>query len=55
VRSMVAHLPAERLTDRITGSTIETARRRTATAITVFFKGVSLLAYRLRREGFLGP
>src|SRR6266478_6250504 len=38
VPSMVAHLPAERLTDRTTGSTIETARRRTATAIAVFFK-----------------
>ena len=43
VRSRVTHLPAERLTDRTTGSTIETARRRTATAIAVFFKGVSLL------------
>jgi hypothetical protein len=52
---MVTHLPAERLTDRTTGSTIETARRRTATAITVFFKGISLLLNSLRREGFLGP
>src|SRR6266404_4511840 len=55
VPSMVAHLPAERLTDRTTGSTIETARRRTATAIAVFFKGVSLLMNSLRRDSFLGP
>src|SRR5882762_3806966 len=55
VPSMVTHLPAERLTDRITGSTIETARRRTATTIAVFFKGVSLLMNSLRRDGFLGP
>src|SRR6266436_5823181 len=54
VPSMVAHLPAERLTDRTTGSTIKTAKRRTATAIAVFFKGVSLLMNRLRRDRFLG-
>jgi hypothetical protein len=54
VLSMVTHLPAERLTDRTTGSTIETAKRRTATAIAVFFKGESLLGYRVRRDSFVG-
>src|SRR5437879_739687 len=39
VRSIVTGLPAERLTDRTIGSTIETARARTARAIAVFFKG----------------
>ena len=39
VRSIVMGLPAERLTDRTIGSTIETARTRTATAIVAFFKG----------------
>jgi len=43
VRSLVTGLPAERLTDRIIGSTIETAKATTATAIAVFFKGVFLL------------
>src|SRR6266851_1147812 len=43
VRSIVMSLPAERLTDRTTGSTIKMAKARTATAIAVFFKGVFLL------------
>jgi len=40
---MAMDLPAERLTEHITGSTIKTARTETATAIAVFFKGVALL------------
>jgi hypothetical protein len=54
VRSMVMCLPAERLTDRTTGSTIETARSETATASAVFFKGVALLAGSMREGGFGG-
>ena len=52
VRSIVAGLPAERLTDRITGSTINTAKAETANIIAVFFKVVSLLTYRVRRDAF---
>src|SRR6266851_1765360 len=55
VRSIVMSLPAERLTDRTTGSTIEMAKARTATAIAVFFKGVFLLESRMRRNSFGGP
>jgi len=51
---MVMYLPAERLTDRITGSTIETARSETATASAVFFKGVALLADSMREGSFGG-
>src|SRR6266849_6709992 len=43
VRSTVTGLPAERLTDRTTGSTIKTAKTETATASAVLFKGVALL------------
>lgn len=43
IRSMVMGLPAERLTERTTGSTIKTARAETATASAVFFKAVALL------------
>src|SRR5229473_8220415 len=43
VRSSATGLPAERLTDRTTGSTIKTAKTETATASAVFFKGVALL------------
>jgi hypothetical protein len=39
VRSIVTGLPAERLTDRTTGSTIKTAKTETATASDVFFQG----------------
>jgi len=46
----VAGLPPERLTDRTTGSTIDAAKAQTATTITVFFKVVSLLMYRVRRD-----
>src|SRR6267378_1045939 len=53
VRSIVTGLPAESLTDRTTGSTIKTAKTETATAI-VFFKGVSLLTNKLRRDSFGG-
>jgi hypothetical protein len=49
---MVMYLPAERLTDRITGSTIETARSETATASAVFFKGVALLVGSMREGSF---
>ncbi len=52
VRSIAAGLPAKRLTDRITGSTIDTAKVQTATSITVFFKVVSLLIYKVRRGTF---
>jgi hypothetical protein len=43
VGPMEMGLPAERLTEHTTGSTIKTARTETATAIAVFFKGVALL------------
>ena len=43
VRSIVTGLPAERLTDRITGSTINTAKAETATTNLIFFKVVALL------------
>src|SRR5713101_9407837 len=43
VRSIVTGLPAERLTDRIIGSTIKTAKTKTATTNAVFFKGRALL------------
>lgn len=43
IRSIVTGLPAERLTDRTTGSTIKTAKTETATASAIFFKGVALL------------
>lgn len=52
VRSIVTGLPAERLTDRTTGSTIKTAKTETATASAVFFKGVALLEDH-REEGQL--
>src|SRR5258707_12156701 len=51
---MVMYLPAKRLTDRTTGSTIETARSETATASAVFFKGVALLADSMREGSFGG-
>src|SRR5258708_2901270 len=54
VRSIVTGLPAERLTDRTMGSTIKTARTETARASIVFFKGVSLLTNKLRRDTFGG-
>src|ERR1700687_2130100 len=54
VRSIVTGLPAESLTDRTTGSTIKTAKTETATASVGFFKGVSLLTSRLRRDSFGG-
>src|ERR1700686_3022008 len=54
VRSIVTGLPAESLTDRTTGSTIKTAKTETATASVLFFKGVSLLTSRLRRDSFCG-
>ncbi len=54
VRSIVTGLPAERLTDRTTGSTIKMAKIKTATAIAVFFKGVSLLKNSMRRGSFGG-
>src|ERR1700731_4965779 len=54
VRSIVTGLPAERLTDRTTGSTIKTAKTETATASDVFFKGVSLLTSKVRRDSFGG-
>jgi hypothetical protein len=41
VPSIVMGLPAERLTDRTTGSTIRTAKTETATTNAVFFKGSS--------------
>jgi hypothetical protein len=39
VRSIVTGLPAVRLTDRTTGSTIKKAKAKTDTASVVFFKG----------------
>jgi hypothetical protein len=51
IRSIVTGLPAERLTDRITGSTIKTAKTETATASAVFFKGGALLENIMRRAG----
>src|ERR1700746_3525791 len=54
VRSMVTHLPAGSLTDGTTGSNIQKPKIKTATAIVVFFKGVSLLPNRLRRDGSHG-
>src|SRR6202158_3377812 len=54
VRSMVTGLPPGSLTDRTTGSTIKTAKTETATASVLFFKGVSLLANRVRRDSFGG-
>src|SRR6267143_6553156 len=54
VRSIVTGLPAGSLTDRTTGSTIKTAKTGTATASIVFFKGVSLLTNKLRRDSFGG-
>ena len=39
VRSIITGLPAERLTDRTTGSTIKTAKTEAATASDVFFEG----------------
>src|SRR6267143_676357 len=54
VRSTVTGLTAERLTDRTMGSTIKTARTETATASVVFFKGMSLLMNKLRRDSFGG-
>src|SRR5204863_3556644 len=50
VRSIVVGLPADRLTDRTTGSTINTAKAETATIIAIFFKVVSLLTCRVRRD-----
>src|SRR5260370_4321033 len=55
VRSIVTGLPAERLTNPITGSTINTAKAETATTIAIFFKGVSLLTNRVRRDSFSWP
>jgi hypothetical protein len=51
---MVMCLPAERLTDRTTGITIEMARSETATASAVFFKGVALLAGSMKEGSFGG-
>src|SRR5258708_5711652 len=53
-RSIVTGLPAERLTDRTTGSTIKTARTETATASVVFFMGGALLEAIVRRESVGG-
>ena len=53
VRSTVMGLPAERLTDRTTGSTIKTARTESTMANAVFFKAVALLLGSMRR-GSLG-
>src|SRR5882724_5125350 len=50
LRSIVTGLPAESLTDRTTGSNISTAITEIATANAVFFKGVSLLSRRMRRD-----
>src|SRR6266850_848443 len=50
LRSIAMGLPAERLTDRITGSNISTAPTETATANAAFFMGVSLLSCRMRRD-----
>lgn len=52
--SVVTGLPAERLTERTIGVTIKTARTKTATAIAVFFKGVSLLSSRMKGDSFCG-
>jgi hypothetical protein len=54
VRSTMMGLPAERLTERITGSTINTARTETATASAVFFKAVALLGSIMRRVSLGG-
>src|SRR6266849_2421583 len=54
VRSIVTGLPPERLTDRITGSIIKTAKTETATTMAIFFKGVSLLTNRVRRDSLRG-
>src|SRR5260370_26815452 len=43
VRSIVMGLPAERLTDRTTGSTIKMAKAKTAVASAIIFKRVTLL------------
>src|SRR5258708_3985618 len=53
-RWIVTGLPAERLTDRTTGSTIKTARTETATASVVFFMGGALLEAIVRRESVGG-
>ena len=53
-RSIVMGLPAERLTDRTTGSTIKTAKTETAKTIAVFFKGVSLLKNSVIRDSLGG-
>jgi hypothetical protein len=53
VRSTLTGLPAERLTERTTGSTIKTARKKTATASAIFFKEIALLMSSMRR-GSLG-
>ncbi len=45
-------LPAERLTDRTTGSTIKMAKAKTAVASAIFFKGVTLLEGIMRRGSF---
>jgi len=52
VRSIVTSLPAEGLPNPTIGSTINRAKAETATTISVFFKGVSLLKNRVRRDSF---
>jgi hypothetical protein len=54
IRSIVTGLPAERLTDRIIGSTIKTAKTEAATASAVFFTGVALLESIMRRDSLGG-
>ena|SRR5437879_1958079 len=54
VRSIVTGLPAVRLTERTTSSTIKTANTETATASVIFFKGGTLLEPSMRRESFGG-
>src|SRR5258708_25783783 len=54
IRAIVTGLPAERLTDGITGSTIKTEKTETATASAVFFMGVTLLKAIIRRDSFGG-
>src|SRR5713226_5636737 len=54
IRSIVMGLPAERLTDRTTGSTIKAAKTKTATATAAFFTGGALLDAIIRRGSFDG-
>src|SRR4029077_20467554 len=51
VRSILRTLPVV-LTNRATGSNINTANAEAAKARNVFFKGVSLLLSRMRRDSF---